>query len=1348
MSVLDSFASLVAEAPVPAPRPAPLPTGGSSVLDSFASLDGEAEAPVPAPRPTERKDNVHAAVVSPSGVLFEPTLEKQQPSTRGRKKGSTADVCALRRLLDTPEPVAAVAAALGPRSRREICSAAGKARAAKQKAAAAGASAGGSKRRSSSTPAAMSTDLVLVPADAGRRGGAISLYDDSSQVPRTIMKWEPGPKFDAAKSTKIECGVLQSCLGIVSKSELAKKLGCSRQVVTRRLRLLATCVIFLRKLRAEDRLKFTKEYLQLVYGADSVEEMLFMVKYKYDEFSMRCRGLAGSNSEVAVMKLVNIQVFWIALYKVKDRYVRLRQWLPSIVRGIEANDTNCMRAVLDGPTTFAPQTDSFKRKTRMPICDKHGANIATDNSYYRDYTDQKLHRFHCFSHVGHKHAEKICNVFPNERRGLLHSCLAFNFGGTLTLIKKCMKQVNRKDFSWFDATEGPGADHDAHREAVWKQCMEVDGDDCRELGTGKIALFFRRKQKWNGRYQLRGRTEHFCFSRSCCTGPDDCLNQMDEIIDEETGPGYWDPHRFLKVEDTLDWEIFWTECHGIFDDSVEMALGDLLKQQTDPATLQPDAGPDSIEAPEDLAEEGEEGHEEWHLPEEDLGLAEPLKDDSQLQRQSTFRKNTLVWVRSKPGGRLWLFRSLLGVQQSDQRRLVEYSGEGWLAREMNRRCKGKKPRYRVTKAAQGVFHKSAISKWSCMMRKEDCWIGLPAAFRRHDLAVHAYRGLAAALCNKYELEAKVFGTYPFYPYLMLDDSVLGEDMIVAIQVSADFQANPCLFCPQWYAHVEEFPTPERLLCNDSKALMAVRGDEGELDNLSAEASNANCHRIIKRALQQKLASIDDVSAASVLRLDRAIHSNLWGERKYPPDMQVTPLRPKKAKKRGGGGGLCRAFVSHAANTVAMSGPDGRPDFSRISAAYKHERSLPHSEILEALRADAKTATQARREQVEQGQRWQISSFGRLTHRAVQNEARLRELKALQDATGEVEHPSDADRSADGGAVVPYRKPDLASQLATLAGGRLPDQVAAFRRLARHKATVARREREAITEEVRKELKEPKQLLGQKLEASQYCSPDTLRTLDDGRIFDVYYHENIADEVQAKVATISKSAPAVVKACETLWKGSHTLILKDTANNVGTVPAWAKPTYCHQHGCGLCLCKGHGLIAKLMSDNLARQICKRAPKDSEFRRLLTTAFALFHIGDCICSFQVRNGSSSISLRQLSSRAALLPSWSCKQPGNQFVAPGCGSDQLGSKLECLTVAGLASVVVCSLFRKPNLRHQMVECRDSQVSTAETYIYRSGGHGGLGVGPQSGQTKVRHQRRRGFEDCARGAVGVEPC
>ena len=85
------------------------------------------------------------------------------------------------------------------------------------------------------------------------------------------MAWEPkeGEKTDI----KVEAGVLQSSLAIVSKTELAKRLKCSRQTISRRLKLLAVCLFMVRQFRSAGHFEGIWRRALVHFGVDNCREM-------------------------------------------------------------------------------------------------------------------------------------------------------------------------------------------------------------------------------------------------------------------------------------------------------------------------------------------------------------------------------------------------------------------------------------------------------------------------------------------------------------------------------------------------------------------------------------------------------------------------------------------------------------------------------------------------------------------------------------------------------------------------------------------------------------------------------------------------------------------------------------------------------------------------------------------------------------------------------------------------------------------------------------------------------------------------------------------------------------------
>ncbi len=312
------------------------------------------------------------------------------------------------------------------------------------------------------------------------------------------------------KAVKLEAGVLQSALTATSKKQLAKQLKCSTQTVTKRMRQLATCAFMLRKMRTEKRFEAMPALLSLMFSGVTIENMLFTLKYKYDEMSVRCISKVAGNVETSITKMLQVHLCWTALWKAGDYYIRLRARLPTSIQTLEACSIRCMRGALDGHCLMPRLADDFTRKTRMPIADKHSANTGADFSYMHEFPDQVCHKFNCFGHIEYRIAERTCDTFHNEKKGILHTGLALRFGASLARVKQGMKRANRKGFQWIDASAGPGAEADAYRAAVYAHCGgESVAGDHRKKKTEKQLLLHRKKRLWNGRFRRILQTDHF-----------------------------------------------------------------------------------------------------------------------------------------------------------------------------------------------------------------------------------------------------------------------------------------------------------------------------------------------------------------------------------------------------------------------------------------------------------------------------------------------------------------------------------------------------------------------------------------------------------------------------------------------------------------------------------------------------------------------------------------------------------------------------------------------------------------------------------------------------------------------
>ncbi len=560
LSLLDSFASDVDVKP--SEEPPGIPAGGNRSASGFTLLDTFASDEAPEARPRSDVDP-HQVVVDPASLrrAAEQTAPVSVPrvETRGRKKGSTAHALALERLL-TPAAPAAAPEPGAPLTNSERASRAGQASARKR----------AENRAQSQAPQPSPVTgtigapcLALVPAaDAAGADKPSSVYSDLS-IQKAIVALPANS--GGANQGKVEAGVLQGCLRLMSKAVLADKLKCSRQTITRRMRLLSFCSIMVRRCWNLQDIISLDRLLINHFGEAAVRRTNFINKYKSDEMSMRAKVWTSTGLEHAVVKLLQIIVSWTVVWKVRESYVRMRVRQPGLVKAIESCKVKVVRRALDSGCVCPDEAKLWETTTRIPIADMHPSNTGADETYARDYPEEAIHRFNCHAHIECRVGNRCLQTFPNEKRGLLHFTLAANFGGTLLNIKSEMKDVIKEGFSYYDNPDGAGPEAARFREQVFQVCCDPSETSAKKSRQTKTRIYHIRRVKLNGIYRRRGKVQHFCRNRWCCIDANDCLRQLDELIDSELGPDQWCVQRWTGIEDCIDWVLFWILCHDVLE---------------------------------------------------------------------------------------------------------------------------------------------------------------------------------------------------------------------------------------------------------------------------------------------------------------------------------------------------------------------------------------------------------------------------------------------------------------------------------------------------------------------------------------------------------------------------------------------------------------------------------------------------------------------------------------------------------------------------------------------------------------------------------------------------------------
>ena len=152
--------------------------------------------------------------------------------------------------------------------------------------------------------------------------------------------------------------------------------------------------------------------------------------------------------------------------------------------------------------------------------------------------------------------------------------------------------------------------------------------------------------------------EHFCASRDCCKDRAGCIQQMHGLIDSEMGPAQWCAQRWTGLGDCIVVILSRALCHGIFS-IVVISRFEVDKKKSWSAVISELNALKNIGADSDGDAAGGEAP---HAPEQLFDLPDPVQDDTYVAKQTAFRENGSVFIRSKPDGRLTIFRIIYNIQ--------------------------------------------------------------------------------------------------------------------------------------------------------------------------------------------------------------------------------------------------------------------------------------------------------------------------------------------------------------------------------------------------------------------------------------------------------------------------------------------------------------------------------------------------------------------------------------------------------------------------------------------------------------------------------------------------------------
>ena len=1006
----------------------------------------------------------------------------------------------------------------------------------------------------------------------------------------------------------------------ISKHHLAHLLSCCSKTLTRSTRGLAYCTILYKRVFAVRVIATLNAKLPQFLGV-SVEPLLWITKFKYDEMSLHLRSRSGSSrGDVTIIKMLQTNCWWHMVWLVDNTFpLRCVIKVPTSLVPIEKNNRVCLFHGLL-PQIQAPAiAQAFPAKLLMTTADDHAANSAAENSlweatYEAKETEADLERYRCMAHKEFKIGEFLQRPFYSDVRGVLHTCLSFNLCGTLQNFKSNFKRYIRlpgvfKFKMVLVGHDAAGPEAAAHRDCVFATFCREHTQKNKLSGNQRRRnlIFHPRKRLLNGNYKRHGIIEHWC--RGCCLSREDALKQFDEhIIEPLTAPQVFKTSTWNEIEEPLDDVGFWISCHNIWTPVFSMTFDKTESNPDAPALEEPlaeDAGP-------------AEDRDEQYGPQVHLDMPDPEKGVPIHERAKTYRLNALRWLASRPLARLFGLRRIVQEQQTMMNVWFKHAGSSWEISELKRRCGGELPRYRVLMWHNGYYSESFMKRYRSMGDTSDAWIGIPAEFRTHDFANMTYRSCAAATAATEQLKNAPSKSYPAKGYALLDGVGDDEVDVVAADIVRDFICKPCTMNSVWYGHVKQHNSVDALRSPASRAKVEARADAAEIENIVTETQNASIRRDAYRHTQAKTVDIEDVNAHWVLRQEKQETDSVFREPKQPPEVFTAAATNENVGQAHGEGGRCRAFVSHFSRLAEFRRDDGQVLFSKIMARYKVEMQTPDSDFMREMAARGqagKRAAKASRARAhvsgctQTTQQSKLSAFGVVKPRILERGQNDRQAKELYVQWKAASGPVHDDAIL---AVGMKSFSDFVDQRSGPAS-QLHDHKSTISRVCKVASKEDALKHQRSTDALRELLLKPAIFLNKQLQDIGFPDHVQLRTVPVGHGIELRPQFD-CDGFTSKGYARARKRKGGALLFSKLWSDNARLKLESEMPHLPAVHKSFLPTVCFQYGYGTCLCSGRGLVLNLARKALARTICSLggSDKQSDARRFLTAGWLLVRL----------------------------------------------------------------------------------------------------------------------------------------
>ena len=210
---------------------------------------------------------------------------------------------------------------------------------------------------------------------------------------------------------------------------------------------------------------------------------------------------------------------------------------------------------------------------------------------------------------------------------------------------------------------------------------------------------------------------------------------MCSAVEGEIIPKCWALNRWLGSEDGLEFCGFWLACGGLF--IVGVLVGWLKMKVSDVEGVVVEYMRGAV--PVQVAEE--------------VGFDECTKEMSDFERQTTYRRNVQLWLKTVPLPRMWVLKSLVNTQQTHQKELLKTSGLPFEREQLRREAEGMPRKLKPLIALQMEITGPTLKKYGKLMVDAGQWNHLPAECKIQSFAMSGFRCAAKSAATLYRTEA-------------------------------------------------------------------------------------------------------------------------------------------------------------------------------------------------------------------------------------------------------------------------------------------------------------------------------------------------------------------------------------------------------------------------------------------------------------------------------------------------------------------------------------------------------------------------------------------------------------------